>query len=203
MSADAERPAAAKAQVPDPSAIVRLSTAYWESQTLLTANRLRLFDFLADGGRTADEVAAGLNLAPRSTALFLRACVGLGFLEQSEGLFQNTPVSAVFLVSRSPAFMGTVIHYSDQLYTAWGHLEDALRSGQPALPAQSYLGDDAQRTRGFVMAMHDRALGIARALVPIAAARFQPPRWRSSMSTAQIQTGISSDAIRIFSAQPR
>ena len=167
MSDERERPAVGRAQGPDPSSIVQLSTAYWESQTLLTANRLRLFDFLADGGRSADEVAAGLRLDPRSTALFLRACVGLGVLEQTAGRFQNTPVAAVFLVSRSPAFMGKVIHYSDQLYTAWGHLEDALRAGQPALPAQSYLGDDAERTRGFVMAMHERALGIARALVPL------------------------------------
>jgi len=152
---------------PDPSPIVRLSTAYWESQTLLTANRLRLFDFLVEGGKSADEVAAGLQLDPRSTALFLRACVGLGFLTEKSGRFENEPVAAVFLVSRSPAFMGNVIRYSDQLYGAWGELEGALRSGKPALPAETYLGDDPARTRGFVVAMHERALGIARALVGI------------------------------------
>lgn len=151
----------------DPSSIVRLSTAYWESQTLLTANRLRLFDFLADGARTADDVAAGLRLDPRSTVLLLRACVGLDFLTERDGRFENAPVAATFLVSRSPAFMGNVIRYSDQLYGAWGRLEDAVRSGQPAVPAQTYLGDDPARTRAFVMAMHERALGIARALVGI------------------------------------
>ena len=73
----------------------------------------------------------------------------------------------MFLVSRSPAFMGNVIRYSDQLYGTWGKLEDALRSGKPALPAETYLGDDPARTRSFVQAMHERALGIARALVAI------------------------------------
>ena len=155
------------AAIPDPTPIVRLSTAYWESQTLLTANRLRLFDFLADGARSADEVAAGLQLDPRSTALLLRACVGLGFLQETDQRFENTLVAATFLVSRSPTFMGNVIRYSDQLYTAWGRLEEAVRSGQPAVPAQTYLGDDPARTRAFVHAMHDRALGIARALVPM------------------------------------
>lgn len=151
--------------MPDPSAIVRLSTAYWESQTLLTANRLRIFDFLADGARSADAVAAGLGLDPRSAGLFLRACAGLGLLSETSGGFENAPVAAAFLVTRSPAFMGNVITYSDQLYPTWGRLEDALRSGKPALPAQSYLGDDPARTRAFVVAMHERALGIARALV--------------------------------------
>jgi SAM-dependent methyltransferase len=152
---------------PDPSSIVRLSTAYWESQALLTANRLRIFDSLAEGARSADEVAAALKLDPRSTALLLRALVGLAFLKEDGGRFENTPVAAVFLVSRSPAFMGNVIKYSDQLYDAWGHLEDSVRSGRPALPAETYLGDDPARTRSFVVAMHERALGIARVLVNV------------------------------------
>jgi hypothetical protein len=153
------------AAAPNPSSIVRLSTAYWESQTLFTANRLRLFDVLAAGPRSSEEVAAELHLDPRSTALFLRACVGLGFLQEQSGRFENSAVSAAFLVTRSPAFMGNVIRYSDQLYGTWGKLEDALRSGRPALPAETYLGDDPVRTRNFVQAMHERALGIARALV--------------------------------------
>jgi len=152
---------------PDPSSIVRLSTAYWDSQTLLTANRLGVFDFLAEGARTAEEVAAGLQLDPRSTGLFLRACVGLGFLVDEAGRFANAPVAAMFLVKRSPAFMGNAIRYSDQLYATWGRLEDALRSGQPALAAEAYLGDNPVRTRTFVQAMHERAVGVARALVGI------------------------------------
>ena len=152
---------------PDPSSIVRLSTAYWESQTLLTANRLRLFDFLADGARSAGAVAEGLALDARSTGLLLRACVGLGFLVESDRGFENTPTAATFLVSRSPAFMGNVIRYSDQLYDTWARLEDAVRNGRPALPAETYLGDDPARTRAFVLAMHERAQGIARALVSV------------------------------------
>jgi SAM-dependent methyltransferase len=152
-------------QAPDPSSIVRLSTAYWESQALLTANRLRVFDGLAAGPLSAGELAAALQLQARSTQLLLRALVGLGFLAENDGRFSNTPVAATFLVSRSPAFMGNVIRYSDQLYGAWGQLEASLRSGQPALPAETYLGDDPARTRAFVIAMHERALGIARVLV--------------------------------------
>ena len=152
---------------PDPTAIIRLSTAYWDSQTLLTANRIRLFDALADGPRSPAEVAAALQLDARATALLLRACAGLGLLQEEGGRFANTPTAATFLVSRSPAFMGNVLRYSDQLYGTWGGLEQSLRTGQPALPAQAYLGDDPARTRAFVVAMHERALGIARALVPI------------------------------------
>ena len=160
-------PSPAGSQRADPSSIVRLSTAYWESQALLTANRIGVFDALADGARSPDEVAGHLQLDPRSTGLFLRALVGLGFLTEEGGRFANAPAAATFLVKRSPAFMGNAIRYSDQLYATWGNLEGALRSGKPALPAESYLGDNADRTRTFVKAMHERALGIARALVGI------------------------------------
>jgi len=151
--------------MPDPSSIVRLSTAYWESQALLTANRLRVFDTLSEGGKSAEDVARALSLDPRGTNLLLRACVALGLLGENAGVFENTAVATTFLVSRSPAFMGNVIRYSDQLYDTWGKLEQSLRSGQPALPAETYLGNDPSRTRQFVLAMHERALGIARTLV--------------------------------------
>jgi SAM-dependent methyltransferase len=108
-----------------------------------------------------------LQLDPRGTVLFIRACVALGFLAEHSGRFENTAVAAMYLVSGSPAYMGNVIRYSDQLYPTWGGLEEALRCAKPALPAETYLGHDAARTRGFVLAMHERALGIARALVPM------------------------------------
>lgn len=154
-------------QAPDPSAIVRLSTAFWDSQTLLTAARLRLFDCLAEGAATAEEVAARLQLQPRGTGLLLRACAGLGFVQETGGRFENTPTAATFLVSKSPAYMGNAIRYSDQLWGTWGRLEESLRSGQPALAPEAYLRDDPARTRAFVMAMHERAKGIARALVAV------------------------------------
>jgi len=153
------------ARGPDPSPIVRLSTAYWESQTLLTASRLKLFDVVAEGRGSPQDIAGTLGLDVRATTLFLRACVALGLLRENDGRYENTPLAATFLVSGSPAYMGNVIRYSDQLYDTWGQLDGALRSGRPALAAQTYLGDDPARTRNFVQAMHERALGIARALV--------------------------------------
>lgn len=152
---------------PDPGSIMRLSTAFWDSQALLTAARLKLFDALADGARSADEVAATLGLDARATSLLMRALAGLGLLRPEGDRFANTPEAATFLVSRSPAYMGNVIRYSDQLYATWGELEQAVRSGRPALAAQTYLGDDPARTRAFVVAMHERAQGIARALVGV------------------------------------
>lgn len=162
-AADADRTAPLTAA--DPTPLVRLSTAYWDSQVFLTANRLKLFDQLAEGAQSAEALATALSLQPRQARLFLNACVALGLLELRNGRYANTAIARAFLVSGSPGYMGNAILYSDQLYGTWGQLEQGLRQDAPVLPPQSYLGGDAARTRAFVYGMHDRALGLARSLV--------------------------------------
>lgn len=149
----------------DPTPLVRLSTAYWDSQVFLTANRLRLFDVLGSDALTAEQVAAKLGTRPRNTRLFLNACAGLGLLAVDNGRFSNNDLSRAFLVKGGPGYMGNAVLYSDHLYATWGQLERGLRDEAPVLAPQSYLGDDETRTRAFVYGMHDRALGLARSLV--------------------------------------
>ena len=103
--------------MPDPTSIVRLTTAFWDSQALLTASRLKLFDQLAVGPRTAEQVAAALGLDARMTELLLRVLAGLGLLEPKEGGFANTSTAMAFLVSSSPAYMGGAMRYSRRRYT--------------------------------------------------------------------------------------
>lgn len=149
----------------DPAPLMRLSTAYWDSQTLLTANRLGLFRLLAQGPQSLETIAAGLGTQPRPTRLFLKACAGLGLLvEEPEG-FRNSPLSQAFLAPGSEFYLGDAIRYSDDLYGAWGRLEKALREDRPVLSAETYLGEDAERTRHFVYGMHNRALGIGKVLL--------------------------------------
>jgi protein-L-isoaspartate O-methyltransferase len=149
----------------DPGRIIALSTAYWGSQALLTANRLKLFDVLSDDALTAGELAQRLDADTRALELLLNACVALQLCEKHDDRYRNSSASAMFLTSESPASLANAIHYSDNLYSTWGELERAVRSGTPPKRAQTYLGEDAQETRHFVYGMHNRAMAIGRALV--------------------------------------
>jgi hypothetical protein len=151
----------------DPAPLMRLSTAYWESQTLLTANRIGLFEVLAKGSRDIGSVATALGTQPRPTRLLLKACVAMGLVEEDFEGFRNSALSAAFLVPGAPAYLGNAIRYSDNLYQTWGKLEQSLRDGLPALPPDSYLGNDPETTRHFVYGMHNRALGIGRAMIEL------------------------------------
>lgn len=150
---------------PDPTPIIRLSTAYWDAQVLLTANRIGVFDACADGPMTIEAIAEAIDTRPRPTRLLLKSCAGLGLLVEDAQGFRNTPVATAYLTKDSPAYMGNAIRYSDNLYDTWGKLEQALREDRPIMAPETYLGEDPRITRDFVYGMHERALGIARALI--------------------------------------
>jgi hypothetical protein len=151
----------------DPSPLMKLSTAYWDSQTFLTANRIGLFQVLANYTIDTEKIANLLGTKPRPTKLLLKACVALGLLEETEEGFRNSPLSTNFLVPGSKAYIGNAIRYSDNLYNTWGELESALREDRPPLVPDTYLGKDPSVTKDFVYGMHDRALGIGKAMLEL------------------------------------
>ncbi len=144
-----------------------MSTAYWESQVLLTAVRIGLFEHLATGAKRAEDVASLLQLQLRPMTLFLNACVALELVERQDEGYVNAAVSRDFLVAGKPSYMGNAFRYCDNLYGAWGDLEKTLVSGAPAVEPVSYLGGNDEQTRHFVYGMHNRALAIGQAMTRI------------------------------------
>jgi predicted O-methyltransferase YrrM len=149
----------------NPARILALSTGYWDSQTLLTANRLGLFALLADEAKTLEQVASGLGTQKKGTRMLLNACIALELVDESEGKYKNTDLSRAFLTPGQQGYLGDAIRYSDDLYVTWGKLEDALKTGAPPMATEKYTGEDLEQTRNFVYGMHNRALGIGRILV--------------------------------------
>lgn len=151
--------------MPDPTPILELTTAYWASMTLLAANRLDVFTLLAEKALTAAELAARCEADSRALGMLLDAAAAHGLLAKSDGTYRNTPVADAFLVAGRPGYLGDGLRYSLDLYPVWGRLPEAVRSGKPALPPREILGGDPEKTRNFVLGMHNRALGVARSLV--------------------------------------
>jgi 2-polyprenyl-3-methyl-5-hydroxy-6-metoxy-1,4-benzoquinol methylase len=151
----------------DPTGILALSTGYWDSQALLTANRIGLFACLGVDSKSVEQIAQELGTKVKVLRLFLNACVALGLLKLNEGRYANTRLSQAFLVPGHAGFLGDALRYSDDLYATWGKLETCLKTGEPQLPAEVYTGTDKKQTRHFVYGMHNRALGIGRMMVEL------------------------------------
>src|SRR5277367_514518 len=105
---------------------------FWASKTVLSAVELGLFTELAKHPETLAELSARLGLHPRSARDFLDALVALGLLERKDGVYSNTPSTALFLDKAKPSYIGGILEMANnRLYTFWGSLTTALHTGEP------------------------------------------------------------------------
>ena len=152
----------------NPTRIMDLANAFYGSQVLFTASDLGIFGHLAEGApKSASQLSALTGMDDRGMRLLLDACVALGLLEKQGATYRNTPESGAFLVPGAPGDLSGAIRYNRDVYEAWGKLPEMVRRGKPVEAPAIHLGDDPERTRAFVMAMHGRAMGIGRMVVPM------------------------------------
>lgn len=117
---------------PSPEHILQTGFAFWPSKTLLSAVEIGVFTELARGPERYDALAGRLGLHPRSARDFLDTLVALGFLRRTGDEYANTPDTDLFLDRRKPSYLGGMLEMANQrLYPFWGHLTEALRTGQP------------------------------------------------------------------------
>jgi hypothetical protein len=168
---------------PVPDRILQMGLGFWGSKALLSAVELSLFTVLAGGPLDSGAIAAELKLHPRGTLDFLDALVALGMLHRTEGLYSNTPETALFLDKSKPSYLGGLLEMANtRLYPAWGSLTEALLTGLPQNPEKKE-GDgtfealyaEPGRLRQFLSAMTGVSMGSALAI----AAKFPWSDYRS------------------------
>ena len=149
--------------------IVDLASAFYGSAVLFAALENDVFTAVsgAADGLSAERLAQQTGADPRGLRLLLDACVAVGLLHKADGLYRNTPAASQALVSGSPHDLTRAVRYNRDVYPAWGRLSELVRTGRPVEAPETHLGEDAERTRRFVLAMHGRALGIGRSVVPL------------------------------------
>lgn len=149
--------------------IVDLASAYYGSAVLFAALEADLFSVIAREGARADAatLAERAGLDPRGLRLLLDACVATGLLLKKGATYANTAAGALALVTGAPHDLTRAVRYNRDVYPAWGRLSELVKSGRPVEAPETHLGEDAGRTRRFVLAMHGRALGIGRTVVPM------------------------------------
>ncbi len=152
----------------NPGRIMDMASAFFESAVLFAASDLGVFKQLAGSrGASLDALAEALKLDQQGLRLLLDACTAIGLLEKTaDHQYRNTAESESFLVPGKPGDLSQAIRYNRDVYGAWGRLEELARTGKPVEPPALHLGDDANRTRDFVLAMHGRARAMGPLVIP-------------------------------------
>jgi hypothetical protein len=113
--------------------IGRMLTGTWVAQALYVAAKLGLADLVADGPRTAEDLAAATQTHPRALYRLLRALAGVGvFAEDEERRFALTPLAECLrdVVPGSQRAMAILL--GEVSFRAWAELLASVRTGLPA-----------------------------------------------------------------------
>ena len=117
---------------PTPEKILQTGLAFWASKTLLSAVEMGVFTELARPRGPRCALRDRLGLHPRSARDFLDALVALGFLERTAAATPTRRETDLFLDRAKPSYVGGILEMANhRLYPFWGHLTEALRTGQP------------------------------------------------------------------------
>jgi hypothetical protein len=117
-----------------PERIFELAWGYTAPLIMEAGVRLRVFDVLDAGPKTAGQVTAETGASARGVRMLLNALVGLELLTKKGDAYALTPESATFLVSSKPEYRGGMLrHGSTQLIPHWLNLTEAVQSGKPPI----------------------------------------------------------------------
>jgi O-methyltransferase domain/Dimerisation domain len=115
-------------------AVRRLIEGYWATHVVGLAARLGIADHLADGPRSADELAELVGANPPALARLLRALQGLGLIAgDPDGRFALTAAGSCLREGVPGSLRAAAIfNASEYIQRAWTGLEHSIRTGEAA-----------------------------------------------------------------------
>jgi hypothetical protein len=145
-----------KAQQP----LAGMITGYWLAQAVYAAAKLEIADRLADGPRTADELATLTGAHDRSLYRLLRALASVGvFAEDAAGRFALTPMAELLRRDVPGSQWAWAVMMGEEHYHCWGDLLYSIETGQTAFdriygePIFEFLSQNPEKAKVFDAAM--------------------------------------------------
>jgi len=117
---------------PDP--IFQVASGFMAAKHLFVASEVGLFEHLADGPATLNDLALRTGVPSRTLRILADAMAALGFVERQGDRYQNSSVTTTFLSGRTPADLRPFLRFWNHIsYPGWTHLETSVRKEQPAV----------------------------------------------------------------------
>jgi ubiquinone/menaquinone biosynthesis C-methylase UbiE len=114
----------------NPELLLQLSFSYAPSSVLSAGVSSGVFSHIAAGKRSVEEISRAAGASQRGMQMLLDALAGLQLLGKSGDRYELMPVSAEFLVSDRPNYIGEMMR-TERSWQAWSNLAEVVRTGEP------------------------------------------------------------------------
>ena len=144
-----------------PDTINRLQAGVAPALAMLAGMQLEIFTHLADGPRSAKDLADVLGVEPERLSRLLYALLVSGLLETGQTGFANTPEATAFLVKGRAGYLGGIHELLSQIWHADLLTAQSIRTGKPAAPHDFNAASDEDMA-SMLRGMHDSAAAAGR-----------------------------------------
>jgi len=146
---------------PQPSQqLVQMIVGSWVSRAIFVAAKLQIADLMADGPRSAEELAEAAGVAPRPLYRLLRALAGVGvFAQDADGRFQLNPLAEPLREGGPESLRALAVMIGEEQDRCWDDLFETVSTGETAFdrlygrPVFAYLGEHPEQAKIFDAAM--------------------------------------------------
>lgn len=147
----------------DVEKISGIAFGFMASKALFSALHMKLFDVLADGPRTAAQVAAATQATQHGVETLLTGLAGLGLVSKEGDAYRNSEDADLYLVTTSRHYYGDYLtHQIDQqMYPFMGNLNLALEGRTDDIEFEDYETwmADKEQAEIFSRSQHGGSLG--------------------------------------------
>lgn len=156
--------------------IADIAYGFIASKVLFAALEIDVFTALADGPRTAAELAAALTVVPHRMTTLLRSLAALGLVVENGDGYANAPAAGRHLVQGAAGDIGDYyrLQIGRQIYPALLHLDAGIAGKGSAFDGFGELMSTPDEATTFTVAQHIGSLAAARTLadrLPLPGAR--------------------------------
>jgi ubiquinone/menaquinone biosynthesis C-methylase UbiE len=114
-----------------PEPIMKVALGFMAAKHLFAASEIGLFEALADGPATVEELAGKTAVPARTVGIVAAAMVSLGLIDQEGGRYRNSEAAATFLAGKPGHDVRPVLRFFNSIgYPLWERFADAVRSGE-------------------------------------------------------------------------
>ena len=115
-----------------PERLMQMGSSYGPPLVIGAAASNKVFDTLAGGPKTVEEVSKQTGASVRGLRAIMNALVGLELLSKKDGNYSLTPESEAFLVSNKPGTLaGLFPLMMKRSIPLWLKLDEIVRTGRP------------------------------------------------------------------------